>query len=516
MDFNSNLLSVILLLMNITGSQTLDRFPVTCEKQNICALKETQVTLKCSYSNTNIKTVFWFSQKQSTNWRHKDEPEDLTVDSDYSGRVKHQITNTNTHSTLIISDLRERDSGEYHLMFIMKDGVKHLSSSAVNLTVTVLQVKMNPQSTEQRNQRELNLTCDTSCTLTSIPQKYYWKQNGRYITDNHSRSIKVQSSEDPVSYSCFLSPDFKNTSSPVCISKSKCWNVTYTSTRVCALVGSTVDIPSLYSHPAGHTVIKAFWYYVQPGDFLDLRKESWLVGRVEYLGNTLRIKDVKMSDSREYRFRIITNRNSYNGLPGVILTVTDTQVTSSPATVSEGEKVILSCSTKCTLNLNHTYVWYKNGYQVTDGVTKLNKLYLDSVSREELQEYSCDPGGIQAPTKPNNTTAILSTIFVLSVFLILVLIGILCYRRRKDNPSQKCEDAKEGLKSDSATVDNTAPLSTIYDSKQQTNMMDEDIHYSSINFKQSHLKKTSLATTEIYSTIENVPYATVQFKRPLA
>ncbi|XP_051980519.1 sialoadhesin-like isoform X2 [Xyrauchen texanus] len=384
MDFNFGHLLLILLLL-IPGHRSLDRFPVTCEKQNICALIETQVTLKCSYSNMNIKTVFWFSQKQSTNWRYKDEPEDLTVDSDYSGRVKHQITNT--HSTLIISDLRERDSGEYHLMFIMKDGVKHLSSSAVNLTVTVLQVKINPQSTEQRNQTELDLSCDTSCTLTSIPQKYYWKQNGRYITDNHSRNIKVQSSEDPVSYSCFLSPDFKNTSSPVCISKSKCWNVTYTSTRVCAL----------------------------PGDFLDLRKESWLVGRVEYLGNTLRIKDVKMSDSREYGFRIITNRNSHSGSPGVILTVTDTQVTSSPATVSEGEKVILSCSTKCTLNIHHTYVWYKNGQQVTDGVTKLNKLYLDSVIKEELQEYSCDAGDFS--TKPMDRSAFGHYTVTLLVFL---------------------------------------------------------------------------------------------------
>ncbi|XP_051549685.1 uncharacterized protein LOC127438264 isoform X2 [Myxocyprinus asiaticus] len=477
MNFNANLLSVILLLMNITGSQTFDHFPVTCENQNICALSETQVTLKCSYSNINIKHVFWFSQKQSTNWRNKDEPEDLTVDSYYSGRVKHQITNT--HSTLTITDLRLRDSGQYHLMFIMKDGVKHLSSSAVNLTVTVLQVKINYQSTEQRNQRVLELTCDTSCTLTSRPQNYYWKLNGQYIKNNHSRSINVSSSEDPVSYSCFLTPDLKNTSSPVCISKSNCWNVTYTSRRVCALVGSTVDISSSYSHPTGYTVEGTFWHYVRPGDFLDLRKESWFVGRVEYVGNTLRIKDVKMSDSGEYKFRIITDRNPYSGSPGVILTVTDTQKTSSPDTVSEGEKVILSCSTKCTLNNNHTYIWYKNGQQVTDGVTKLNKLYLDSVSREELQEYSCDVGGIQGPTNPENTTAILSTIIILSVFLILALIGVLCYRRRKDNPSQNCEDAKEGLKSDFATVDYTAPLSTIYDSTQQTNVKDEDIHYSS-------------------------------------
>ena len=103
-------------------------------REDVCALSESPVQLRCSYSNTNIKTVFWFSQKQSSNWRKSDEPEDLTLDSDYSGRVKQEFRND--YSTLTISDLRERDSGEYQLMFIMKDGVKRLSSAAFNLTVT--------------------------------------------------------------------------------------------------------------------------------------------------------------------------------------------------------------------------------------------------------------------------------------------------------------------------------------------------------------------------------------------
>ncbi|KAL0160008.1 hypothetical protein M9458_043733, partial [Cirrhinus mrigala] len=55
-------------------------------------------------------------------------------------------------------------------------------------------------------------------------------------------------------------------------------------------------------------------------------------------------------------------------------------------------EVILSCSTNCTLNDNHTYIWYKNGRQVKDGFTKVNKLYLDSVSNEELQQYYCAVG----------------------------------------------------------------------------------------------------------------------------
>ncbi|XP_073718427.1 uncharacterized protein [Misgurnus anguillicaudatus] len=376
MDFNSAFVSLILLI-NIQGFLTSTHsLQVKCEYENICAVRETNVTLKCFYSNINIKTGFWFSQKQKTNWRNKDEPEDLTLDSDYSGRVKQGIAKSISYLT--ISDLRERDSGEYQLMFIMKDGVKHLSSVTVNLTVTVLQVKIHQNK----------LTCNSSCTLTPKPQHIYWRENGRYIAGRESKPFSLSSA----AYSCFISPYFKISSDPLCLSNSVCWGVTYTSTRVCALVGSTVDIHSSYSHPTGDTVEETYWHLTNK-NVLDLRDVDQFAGRVEYMGNTLRIKDVKMRDSGEYRFRIITNENSYFGSPGVILTVTDTQVISSPVTVSEREKVLLSCSAKCTLDNNITYSWYKNGHPVTDGVKLYNKLYLDSINSEEIEEYSCAVGG---------------------------------------------------------------------------------------------------------------------------
>ncbi len=65
----------------------------------------------------------------------------------------------------------------------------------------------------------------------------------------------------------------------------------------------------------------------------------------------------------------------------------------SPVFLSERQKAILSCSTNCTLNKNTSYIWYNNERKVTDGFTIDNKLYLDSVSNEELQQYSCAVGG---------------------------------------------------------------------------------------------------------------------------
>ncbi|XP_026092100.1 uncharacterized protein LOC113065116 [Carassius auratus] len=498
MDFR---ISSVILILHISGSLTLDYLSVSCE--NICALSETNVQLKCSYDEDNIKTVFWFSEKQSTNWRKNNEPEDLTLDSDYSGRVKDEISSS--YSTLTISDVRERDSGEYQLMFIMKDGVKHLSSAAVSLTVTDLQVRMNRESTDQKHQR-IDLTCETSCDLTSRPQKYYWKKNGKHVEDYY-KTIEV-SSEVGASYSCSLSADFIISSSPVCISKSPCWDVTYPSRRVCALVGSTVDISSTYTHPPGHTVNKKFWHYPS-GDFKDLREEHQFAGRVEYVENKLRIKELKISDSGEYRFRFMTDfSNQYSRSPGVILTVTDMQVKSSPSVVSEGHEVILICSTKCTLDDKHTYIWYKNGRQVTDGFTKDNKLYLDSVSDEELHQYSCAVGGpvIQIPA---SNTALLRSVIILSVFLILALVGVLWYRRRKTNSSRQHEDNNWHVESGSAALDdNAAALSTV---PTEVHTNDQDVHYSAINFKKSHTENTSSAPTVVHSATDDVHYAAVKF-----
>ncbi|XP_052394274.1 carcinoembryonic antigen-related cell adhesion molecule 1-like [Carassius gibelio] len=500
MDFR---ISSVIIILHISGSLTLDRISVSCE--NICALRETNVQLKCSYDEDNIKSVFWFSEKQRTNWRKYNESEDLTLDSDYSGRVKDEISSS--YSTLTISDVRETDSGEYQLMFIMKDGVKHLSSAAVSLTVTDLQVRMNRESTDQRDQR-IDLTCETSCDLKPRPQKYYWKKNGQHVEDYY-KTIEV-SSEVGASYSCSLSEDFIISSSDVCISKSPCWGVTYSSRRVCALVGSTVDISSTYTHPSRHTVYKTFWHYVQPGDLKDLREEHQFAGRVEYVENKLRIKELKISDSGEYLFRIITNTTTgkYSGSPGVILTVTDTQVKSSPSVVSEGQEVILICSTKCTLNNNTSYIWYKNGRQVTDGFTKDNKLYLDSVSDEELHQYSCAVGGpvIQIPA---SNTALLSSVIILSVFLILALIGVLWYRRRKTNLSRQHEENNRRVESGSAALDdNAAALSTV---PTEVHTNDQDVHYSAVNFKKSHTENTSSAPTVVHSATDDVHYAAVKF-----
>lgn len=109
------------------------------------------------------------------------------------------------------------------------------------------------------------------------------------------------------------------------------WGVTYTSTEICALKGSTVYLHCSYKYPYSinnrdTTVMETFW--VTRYTSVDLRTVSQYSGRVQYNCSknncTLRITDLRESDSAEYRFRFITNQpdGNYIGSPGVTLSVT--------------------------------------------------------------------------------------------------------------------------------------------------------------------------------------------------
>ena len=111
------------------------------------------------------------------------------------------------------------------------------------------------------------------------------------------------------------------------------WAVTYTSTEICVFRGSTVEISCTYTYPPiwkyhGITVEKTFWFTKQKGgEPVDLTTVSEYAGRVEDLcvNNicTLRIRNLRESDSAVYMFRFETNHEDgiYNGLLGVTLSV---------------------------------------------------------------------------------------------------------------------------------------------------------------------------------------------------
>ena len=107
------------------------------------------------------------------------------------------------------------------------------------------------------------------------------------------------------------------------------WGVTYSSTEICALKGSTVEINCTYRYPSWKNYLKTevkerFWFTKLSGNQLDSDYQD----RVEYSCSekscSLRIRDLRESDSAKYKFMFITNQEggTYTGSPGVTLRIT--------------------------------------------------------------------------------------------------------------------------------------------------------------------------------------------------
>ncbi|XP_049341090.1 low affinity immunoglobulin gamma Fc region receptor II-like [Astyanax mexicanus] len=103
---------------------------------------------------------------------------------------------------------------------------------------------------------------------------------------------------------------------------------------------------------------------------VDLREDDQYKGRVQYYQNqtqlyhTVRITDLRASDSQTYKFRFITDDPDgiYSIGSGVSLSVTDLTI---EVLNSEQEDKRLTCSSTCTLT-NPTYIWYRNEQPVPE------------------------------------------------------------------------------------------------------------------------------------------------------
>ncbi|XP_036453646.1 sialoadhesin-like [Colossoma macropomum] len=491
---------IILLFIPVSGSLG-QRVIVSCSPQTVCALRESAANLICSYSTTTKpQQIFWFSSKLKAKWRNEEDPEDLALDSDYAGRVRY--TDYGSSSTLTITDLRERDSGEYQLMIITGVGERSLSS-AVRLTVSDLQVMVSSDTVDQKK-----LTCITSCNLTS-ESYYHWSKNGGRINRKTNQSTWVLPS-NPGSYSCsVVTGSHEIYSSAVCVFDENCWNVRYSDRRLCAVEGSSVDFLCTYSHPSKLTVNEAFWHYESKVEPKDLSLDDRFAGRVQFLGNkkgncTLRMRDVRKNNSGEYHFRFVTNTEGFFGKPGVILNVSDLQVRASPSSPSEGQTVTLTCTSTCTLPNNPTYIWYKNGEPVTNKPTKYNKLYLESASSEDIRQYSCALGSRGfVPESPEGSGpskfVIMAAAAAVCLILILIAVAVWIWRR-KSSPAEGHRSSEQSGQCEEAT-DNQ-----------------DDVQYSSVHFRPSNspVKSPSTASTLPPDVIEEVHYADVKISRRAA
>uniref|UniRef100_A0A6Q2ZPX6 Ig-like domain-containing protein n=1 Tax=Esox lucius TaxID=8010 RepID=A0A6Q2ZPX6_ESOLU len=241
------------------------------------------------------------------------------------------------------------------------------------------------------------LTCSTTCNL---PYKttYTWYKNGQPVREDTS-IFNVDFFNDDDRYSCGVKGHESLRSPAVC--NKYC--VTYTSHSICALKGSTVDLSCSYTYPSDYTVKTTEWFY--------RKKQNWkkisdnYAGRVLYLGNkvnecTLKITDLREEDSTSYIFGSSPWYSVKDG--NVSLTVTDVVLEMEPTSVSEGNRVTLTCTTKCNLDPNPEYSWYKNGQPIENTNTN-STVHILSVSSEDAGRYSCCVKGHEAVRSPEKT-----------------------------------------------------------------------------------------------------------------
>ncbi|KAM7419812.1 hypothetical protein PAMA_016759 [Pampus argenteus] len=373
--------------------------------RSICAFRGSSVDISCSYSSYEyITSSFWFSSDRRHQEQNPLQPEDLSEDSQYAGRV--EVRKRGGRSTLRISDLRESDSAQYHFTFTTRSFEWRSSLPGTTLTVTDLQVKVIISTVNQYYTRA-ELKCLSSCRLPDR-SSYIWYKNGQKIEPKTSSYSSFFYRED--SYSCAVKGHEDFASLPVCVHGESCTRVIYTDRSICAFRGSSVDISCSYS--SYESITSSFWFSSDrrhqeqnPSQPEDLRKDSQYAGRVEVLEtergrSTLRISDLRESDSAQYHFTFRTRSFEWrSSLPGTTLTVTDPNLkvlVTRPTVNQYDRRTELKCHSSCRLPVHPSFIWYKNGQKIQGEISLKYKNYFSPAD-----SYSCALKGFEHHPAPS-------------------------------------------------------------------------------------------------------------------
>ncbi|KAK0132974.1 B-cell receptor CD22 [Merluccius polli] len=403
-----------------TALQGNDDWTVTCTSSNVCSVRGSTVDISCTFKypekqhnlSTTVLETLWFTKED-----RNQKPVDLLSDADYTGRVESSCgeiscigSSCNRKCTLSIRDLRQSDSAVYNFRFkTNQPGGEHTANPGVALTVTDLQVKVSPH-----DDWGINLDCDSMCANPTI----IWYRNGQYF---EQRKAQGRSSWDYInsfnSYSCAVKGYERLHSPSVCLKGNSCNRVSYPTRTMCVLQGTSVDISCTYSHPPDATLNSIYWFKWRANqEPRDLQSDSGYKGRAEYPveetgRSTLTITDLRHTDSAEYRFTFKTSHYEWKSiLHGTTLTVTGLRVEVTPvATVTEGQRVTLTCITSCPLADKPSYIWYQNNGPVTGSENPENQLVLDPVGPQHAGSYSCSVRNYPHLRSPEETLTVQCT-----------------------------------------------------------------------------------------------------------
>uniref|UniRef100_A0A8C5CX92 Ig-like domain-containing protein n=1 Tax=Gadus morhua TaxID=8049 RepID=A0A8C5CX92_GADMO len=403
-------------LLSVPVLQGNDDWRVRYSSSNVCALRGATVAISCTYEYPD--NVQYRPNTFRTLWLTKGDtyqPVDLEHDTDYRVHVESscgevRCTRSRCHGTctLRIKDLRQSDSDVYKFSFTTNqpDG-EYTGDPGVTLSVTDLQVKVSFLDPTSPTWAELE--CHSMCDLGGDPG-YTWFRNGQNV-EQGVKSRGYFKSEG--SYSCAVE-GYEQLGSPLVLLQGNGeWTVTYSSSNVCALRGATVDISCTYEYPDNvqylPNTVRTLWFTkgdkYQP---VHLEHDADYTGRVEFSRGevsctgsrchgtcTLRIKDLKQSDSAVYKFRFTTNLpgGEYTGDPGVKLSVTDLQVKVSFPHPTNPTWTDLECHSMCDPAGDPPYIWFRNGQNVGQGVNY--RAYIQSEG-----SYSCAVEGYEGFRSP--------------------------------------------------------------------------------------------------------------------
>ncbi|XP_041640076.1 B-cell receptor CD22-like [Cheilinus undulatus] len=313
-------------------------YRVMYDVRTICALKGSSVNISCTYYSFGIpESMFWFSPDRSHQWKSDTEPEDLSKDPQYAGRV--QISESwSGQSSLRISELRERDSAQYHFKFKTAYVEWGNSFAGTTLTVTALQVKVISVTVHQ-DYTEAELRCHSSCSPAG-GISYTWLKNGQ----------KIPSAENSSHRDRLYPGDFMS-----CASKGL---ENYASPSVYAL-----KTPSVWVSPVDEITEGSSVTLTCSSDANRAAKYTWYRKNqtLSSEGAQLVFSSIQSSDSAEYQCAAENQLGRRESKPVFIHVQYAPRLPSvsvSPsAEIVEGSSVTLTCSSDANPAANYT--WYK-------------------------------------------------------------------------------------------------------------------------------------------------------------
>ncbi|XP_045887266.1 hemicentin-1-like [Micropterus dolomieu] len=329
---------------------------------------------------------------------------DANPAANYTWYKKNQILIQGTEDSYHFTSVSSKDSGIYHCKSENEYG--QISSTSVSIDVQYApklpSVSVN-SSAEIVEGSSVTLTCSSDANPAA---KYTWYKENEDSPKASGQNFTITDlrAEHSGNYYCEAQNRRGRHNSTLhlivvaVIQGQDGWGVTYTSTEICALKGSTVEISCTLTYPSringrDTKVEETFWFTkFQDKEPVDLRTDSKYAGRVEYHCDkkdcTLRITDLRESDSAEYKFRFITNQpdGRFTGSPGVTLSVTGLQVQWNRLKSCLYEDCIwaqVKCHSSCHLSDQTSYIWYKNGQKIDKEAPSYSDYFYSADS------YSC-------------------------------------------------------------------------------------------------------------------------------